>query len=484
MNRLLSTSIFLSVLLVPVLTVGQHILTLEEALEIAHDKSIRGKINSQQWELGQLDYKIFKKSMFPELSLSSTLPNLNRSLEKITLPDGSDSYVSRSQMLTNLGLSINQPLIWTGGEIYFNSSLERIDLFGQNGSTNWLGNPISFGFSQAIFGYNDFRWSRKRAPILYDASQKQNIENAEDVSIRTVQLYYNWLVAEIQHELAVSFKQHNDTIYQISQGRYRMGRIAENDLLQAELNALNSDIDVKQNELNLTLSKMRLEQFLNDKLLDAKPSIDTELIEIDVPVMKAVELAQENMSDYSLYELRHLNAQSAVAQARSNNSPTVSLFGSFGLTKSAPTAGETFANPQDRELLVLNMNIPIYRFGYNKSQTERAKINQEVTALELQLEQQSLEQQLFEQIGNFTLLQEQVKIAKRADEVAAKGYQVTRQRFMIGKIDILELNQAVTRRTSARMDYMNALRNYWTAYFQIRKITHYDFLNQTEISVP
>jgi outer membrane protein TolC len=79
------------------------------------------------------------------------------------------------------------------------------------------------------------------------------------------------------------------------------------------------------------------------------------------------------------------------------------------------------------------------------------------------------------------LLQDQVKIAKRADEVANKGYQVTRQRFMIGKIDLLELNQAISRKTSARIAYINALRDYWTAYFEIRKLTHYDFLNNKEL---
>jgi outer membrane protein len=59
---------------------------------------------------------------------------------------------------------------------------------------------------------------------------------------------------------------------------------------------------------------------------------------------------------------------------------------------------------------------------------------------------------------------------------------VTRQRFMIGKIDLLELNQAVTRKTSARMDYINALRDYWTAYHEIRKLTHFDFKSNQAIS--
>lgn len=478
MNKLFLTTL---IGLFAISLTGQTPLSLSEALEIAADKSVQTKINQNQFVGGQLDYDIFRKSMLPSFTLTSTLPNLNRSLDKITLPDGSDSYVQRSQMVSNVGLNVNQPLVWTGGNIYFNTSLERIDLFGNNRSTNYLGTPISIGFSQNLFGFNPFRWSRKIAPINFEVAEKLSVENAEDVSITTVQLYYEWLLADIQYELAKNFQSHNDTIYQISQGRFEMGKIAENDLLQAELNSLNSNIDVKQSELRLQVSKMRLEQYINQSLDNRNPLVDTVIREINVPIMQAVELAQQNLSTYEEYERQLIQANREVARARSNNSPTINVFASFGLTQSAVNPEDVYQNPTDRELVVVEMDVPLYQFGFNKAQTDRAKVEQQIIQDQIQLDQQRLEQTLYERITNFTLLQEQVKIAKRADVVANKGYTVTRQRFMIGKIDLLELNQAVTRKTSSRIAYINALRDYWTAFFEIRKLTHYDFENDKMI---
>lgn len=462
---------------------SQNHLTLTEVIEKAQTQSIQSKINLRQISIGALDYGIFKTSMLPSLSLNATLPNLNRSLDQITLPDGTDNFIQRSQMFSSVGLNVNQPLIWTGGNISFNSQVQRIDIFGDNQSTSYLANPVSIGFSQPIFGFNNFRWSRKIAPLEYEVNEKQTIENREDIAIRAVQLYYDWLSAEAQFELAQNFNNHNDTIYQISTGRYEMGKIAENDVLQAELNSLNSDIQVKQTQLQLRLSEMRLEQFLMDQLLDRTPILDTNIEEINIPIDKAILLAQEELSTYTSYEMQLLAARREVARAKSNNSPTVNLFATYGLTNSAAELDAALGNPQDRQLVVLNLDVPLYQFGFNQKQTERAKINQEIVAYDLQLQQQSLEQMIFERISNFTVLQSQVAIARRADEVANKGYVVTRQRFMIGKIDLLELNQAVTRKTTARMDYIRALRDYWTAYHEIRKLTHFDFKSNQAIAV-
>ena len=94
-----------------------------------------------------------------------------------------------------------------------------------------------------------------------------------------------------------------------------------------------------------------------------------------------------------------------------------------------------------------------------------------------------MEQLVFERVSNFILLQNQVKIARRADEAANKGYEVTRQRFMIGKIDILELNIAVARKTDARLDCVQTLRNYWSAYYEIRKLCHFDFKTNQRIEI-
>ena len=284
-------------------------ISLERIIELAHQQSSQSRINDANYVASTYNYDIFYKSMLPSIGLNATLPNLNRSLDRITLPDGTDEFVQRSQMFSNAGLTINQPLVWTGGNVYFNPSLQRIDIFGNNASTTYLGNPVSFGLSQPLFGFNPYKWSRRAEPLRLKVAENKNVENKEDVSIQAVRLYYRWLTAEMQFDMAEIFQSHNDTIFQISKGRYNMGKIAENDLLQAELNALTSNIEVKQSEFQLQLASMRLEQFLNEELGDAKPYLDTTIQSVEVSFEKALMLARENMSDFDNYELQLIDSE-------------------------------------------------------------------------------------------------------------------------------------------------------------------------------
>ncbi|HPM93912.1 MAG TPA: TolC family protein, partial [Bacteroidales bacterium] len=100
-----------------------------------------------------------------------------------------------------------------------------------------------------------------------------------------------------------------------------------------------------------------------------------------------------------------------------------------------------------------------------------------------ELEQTSVEQEVidFEQnvflnVMEFNMQKDQLFIAAKADTVAQKRYDVTQKRYMIGQVnDILDLNYAQIDNDNAKKGYFSALRNYWINYFQLRKMTLYDF---------
>jgi outer membrane protein TolC len=65
-----------------------------------------------------------------------------------------------------------------------------------------------------------------------------------------------------------------------------------------------------------------------------------------------------------------------------------------------------------------------------------------------------------------------------SDTVATRMYQVAKQRFLIGKIAVLELNNADTRKDENRRAYVMALQNYWNYFFNIRGLALYDFIDR------
>ncbi|MFT4834791.1 MAG: outer membrane protein TolC, partial [Flavobacteriaceae bacterium] len=76
------------------------------------------------------------------------------------------------------------------------------------------------------------------------------------------------------------------------------------------------------------------------------------------------------------------------------------------------------------------------------------------------------------------VLRSQVEITKKSDEVAKERYDVAQNRYLIGKIDITNLNIALTEKDTAKRSYINALRSFWISYFDLRRLTLYDFLNK------
>ena len=86
----------------------------------------------------------------------------------------------------------------------------------------------------------EFKWNKKIEPLIYGESKRDFIENMEQISLNTCRYYFSLLNAQTQLRIAEKNLSNQDTLFQIAQGRFRMGKIAENDLLQMELALLNS----------------------------------------------------------------------------------------------------------------------------------------------------------------------------------------------------------------------------------------------------
>ena len=71
--------------------------------------------------------------------------------------------------------------------------------------------------------------------------------------------------------------------------------------------------------------------------------------------------------------------------------------------------------------------------------------------------------------------QRNVLLSAKADTVAAKRFDVAKNRYVIGKIAISDLYNAQNEKDAAVLAYVQSLRGYWTAYYHLRRVTLYDF---------
>ena len=91
------------------------------------------------------------------------------------------------------------------------------------------------------------------------------------------------------------------------------------------------------------------------------------------------------------------------------------------------------------------------------------------------------EQDVYLKVKQFNMQGDQLRIALKTDTIASFRYEVSKQRFLIGKIDVLELNVALTEKDQKRRGYISALRNYYSYFYNIRMITLFDFVNNRDL---
>lgn len=454
---------------------------LKDAVALAQSDAPDVQIANTALSNNYWRYQAFLANYRPQVNFGSTLPNLNRSIEAITQPDGSDVFINRSLMRNSVSVSLEQDIALTGGSIFATTSLQRIDLFATNnnpGSVSYLSTPFAIGFQQPLFAFNALKWERQIQPLAYEEAQRGYSEDMENAAYQAAQLFFEVLVSQLNLEAARRDKIDADTLLAISRGRYEVGRIAETELLQIELNAMNADASVAENQLNLQTSIERLRNFLGIRravYFQLFPPDDLPGFYINPE--QALQYARAHRSETITFERQLMEAERDVAEARGNAGLEVNLNGYFGLSQTASQIGDAYVQPLDQEQVRLGLNFPIADWGKARAQMEIARSNQELAQLQVAQERVNFERDILIKVQQFGLLRNQVQLALRAYEVAQKRLDITRKRYRIGKILVTDLNIAISEEANARRAYISALRAFWLAYYDLRRLTLYDFEN-------
>jgi outer membrane protein TolC len=458
-------------------------LTLAEVINVAHEQSLMALMSRHQFRSSYWEYRSHLANYKPGLSLEGTLPLLTNATESVIQPDGTEEFVQRSNMKTSLNLQMNQNIWLTGGRVFVTSQVQRNDNFGEDPPTTYLSYPVTIGFMQPINGYNQYKWDRKIEPMKYEAAKLNYINTMERVSQQSVRYFFDLALAQINLEVAEKNMANSDTLYQIATGRYQLGTIAENDLLQMELSRLNSETALNEATIDLELRKSRLRSFLGfNERVSLELILPREIPRIQMDYTRTLEEAKANNPEILTMQQQLLEAERAVAEARSQKGIRGDLFAQFGLSGVNEEFTSAYSNLDRQQRVEVGVTVPILDWGLGKGRYRMAQSAQEVVKMDVSQSVIDFDENIFLQVMQFNLQDDQVLIASKADTIADLRYEVTKQRFLIGKIDVLDLNVALEEKDVARRGYVEALRNYWDYYFSLRGLTLYDWQKDVKLS--
>ncbi|MEL6850174.1 MAG: TolC family protein, partial [Bacteroidota bacterium] len=89
---------------------------------------------------------------------------------------------------------------------------------------------------------------------------------------------------------------------------------------------------------------------------------------------------------------------------------------------------------------------------------------------------QSQQQLLVEQtVLDCRLLRQKILVNQQTRALSKQRFDITRQRFLRGQVDLLKFNLAVQAENQARIASLQLLKSYWQTYYRLRSLTLFDF---------
>ncbi len=454
-------------------------LTFDEVIKLSEEQSPNALMAKHRFRASYWQYRTFVAQYRPSLSLTGTTPDFSNSYEKVWNSSTNGYEYRTSNTISNLAsLSLSQNIGATGGTVSMQSDLTLFNDL-ENESRQYITTPLSIGLTQPLFRYNALKWQKKTEPLKYEAAKKTFLSNIETVHQQAVMNFFSLATAQINKQIAEMNYSNADTLWRIAKGRYDLGTIAEDELLQMQLSWLNAETARKEAEMNLRDREIRLRSFLGfNENVRLELTLPSDVPELQVNSQEVFDLAMQNNPEMINQQLTLLTAQSNVAQAKAEKGLNANLMASFGLRDQDPDFNLAYSDPNKQQRVRIGFTMPILDWGLGQGRYRMAQSSLELAQVQSQQAIIDFQQNLLLDVEQFNLQSAQVAIAAKSDTVAMKMYEVTKQRFLIGKIAVLELNNADTKKDQNRRAYVQSLQNYWSYFFNIRNLTLFDFINK------
>jgi outer membrane protein TolC len=450
-------------------------LTLQRAIDRAQEYGLAAHSARSARDAARQRDRAFDARFLPHLELTGNALNLDRGLNPLRLPSGETQFVRQSENQSRFALGIAQPLPWTGGTVSVSSQLTRVDQFDDH-NRYWQTAPFVLEIRQGLFKPRTLVWDRREQDVNAEIAERQYLEAREDVAVATANAFFDVYAAQMALDNATSNAAVNDTLFTLNKGRYEVGKIGENDLLQSELALLRARSSLDGARLELSRTEAALRRLLNlptDAPVSVVPPAPPAPIAADPAVAAAQALS--NASAVQANELQRVRAERSVSQARFDNGFSADVTASVGFNQTASDFGGAYQAPQAKQQLLMAVEMPLVQWGAGRAAVAAARAEQERVASSTRAARLELEENARFAALQLAQTQRVLLIAAKADTVASKRFEVAKNRYVIGKIGISDLYIAQTEKDNALQEYVRAQRAYWAAYYRLRRLTLYDF---------
>lgn len=456
-------------------------LGLQDAIRLAQQQSPSAQSARNTFLSAYWNYRYFNANYLPSVTLS-TSPYINKAMNKITQSDGTSVFMQQDQFGTDVTLKVNQNISLTGGSLFMKSTLNRLDEF-QNKTTAYSSQPILIGYQQSLFGYNTLKWDKRIEPIRFREAKKQYAESLEIISATVCNHFFSLASAQTEYNMACQNFASADTLYSMAEGRYQIGTITENEMLQLEINRLNEETNVMDAEMKLKEEMQSMRSFLGlEQTIELQLKMPDSVPQFYVPLQGAMQLALENSPDPERYRRIMKESESNLAYAKANAGMKADLYVQLGLSQTGCDIPSSYSNLMNQEYASVSISLPILDWGRGRGKVKVAKSQLALTNTQVDQGMNDFNKNVEKLVLQFNMQARRVHIASLTDRRAEQRYSVARRLYIMGRSSILDLNAAINEKGIAKRNHINMLRTYWSLYYTIRSVTAFDFENNKPLT--
>ena len=473
--RLLMELIFITML--PLSSMGQAALTLDEVIRLSQDSAITAFQSRQEYQSRQSAYEAFEALRKPQLSLK-VVPNYSRIVSD---PTRDYVYLRNFDILSSSAqLRLSQKMLTWGGEAYLGSQAIWSEFFREDASGHprqFVASPILVGYNHNLLGYNPFLWEKRVEDQRLKAARQQHEYDlrciAEEAAVRYFRLACQQRMLQLrQEELAL-----NDTLLAIAREKSTIAIVTLLELHAMELQLQNSanllavarkDEQEARTEL---ASLLRMQQIPDSLPLLAIP-------ETPPPTHYTIEevamLAKSNSPAYQHQLAELTEARHQEEKARKERGVNVGLDINLGLQQVNSTLGSAYKNQQLYALGTVQVTIPLMDHGAAKKRHAAATAWGERQESALQETERLLAEDATVTLQKLQASRKMLESTEQTIKLAEEMFYETVDNYANGLCDINTFILGQSRWVTAYVNYLTALEDFWVTHYHLQTLIQHE----------
>lgn len=456
-------------------------LTLEQSIGLSLQQGYAAKNASTQYLASKKSYESELRKLRSSVSLSVDIPNYSQSLSSQFNPltQRYEYYQLRTTQVQS-SLSINQPIVYTGGTLSFQQMLLGRDQMSGLASTasperDYFSN-FMIQYRQPIFAPNEYRMTDERNTVSLDITRADFTRNQLDIIYNVTAGFYNVYQLARRVDIARVQVTQNEESYTTAKNKFDAGLIPEVDALQTEVDLVSSKNDLLNAEREFSSASNAFRLLIGLPMtedFDLVSSLAYKPVEInqELAIKQALEKRTEVLSSKQNIELRNMDVESAKARGNFR----MDLTASYGFNGSNAIFNKVFQDFNTTQGAALTVTIPLFDWGTNTLQVESALYQYQGAVLTLENTQQQIRQEVLDLINRLRGAESRIKVLEKSITVAQKSYDISVERFQSGTTSRNDVAQAQQRLTNAKINSLSATIDYQVALADLKRRTLWDY---------